>query len=242
MFLSPLLILFVSASQPVDWWERIPDFIDDPANIPWDVMGEEFGVTHDDGYGNEGLFDHAWDEYTPRNGILSRLPDMCKREMTILSGAELSIVLREILRTGVVPTLPEMVRVGGVRRTTDPRYKSLHNAVRMLNRRLGVSLPALQAMLTLRNSPDFVTESEFTEYHRSYIEPIDPRGSSKCDLLIWYYFVINSGTRIRDLEVTESMSRDGYTFFQPVGSTLRRLVEFELGRIQGPNSVDTDHP
>jgi hypothetical protein len=233
MFLAPLLILFVSGSESMDWWDKISVFSDDPGTILWDPMEEDFGGIEDDISAHESSTEDSSD-------MASEIPNECQRVVDILAGAEFSIVLKEILRTGAVSSLPEMIQIGGVRGTKDPRYKSLHNAVRMLNKRLKVSLPAVQAMIALRRFP--VTESDFDHHYRSFIKTVDPHGSSRCDLMIWYHLVIKPGTEIRDLKVTETTSRDGYTFFQPVGAPLRRMIEFELGRIKGTNSVESAHP
>jgi hypothetical protein len=52
--------------------------------------------------------------------------------------------------------------------------------------------------------------------------------------MVWFRFVINDapGNRVEDLEVEEFMSTGGYLLYRPVGSALKRIMEFELTRIK----------
>lgn len=208
-------------------------FLDDSSASFWDDALEYLDDTTDDSVRMPLEVEY---ELPPqlRAGMLWDVPYACKRGVRIAAGPEYATTLRAVLASGFVPSLNAMFRSGGDLGVKDPRYKSLHNAVRGFREGLEVSSAALHAMLDLRRENELVTASTFGKKFRTVIRPTDPLRTPRCDLMIWYKFVINYATsaQVEDLEVEQYMLTGGHLVYRPVGSALKRIVQFELGRIK----------
>jgi hypothetical protein len=213
--------------------ERLDElFLDDSPSLFWDEPLEE---TTTNVVVDPVRLPVGWVGETSSAGLRCQVPYSYRRDVKISASAEYAAALRDILTRGFVPSLNDMFRFGGAMKAKDIRYKSLHNAVRNFRRRLEVSSVALQAMLDLkREEGTAVTAPVFWKRHRLVIQSVDPHCSSRRDLLVWHRFVVDcaTGIRVEDLEVEQYLSSDGYVVYRPVGSALKRMVEFELGRIR----------
>jgi hypothetical protein len=170
----------------------------------------------------------------PRAGFLMEIPHSCRRGISIFANTEYARALKAILPIGIVPSLNDMFRLGGPFGKYDIRYNSMHSAVRNFRRGLEVSSAALRAMLEIKKEHETMSGQIFWKQYRTIIKAIDPIRNTRCELLIWYKFVISdvpANPRVEDLEVEEDMSPEGYVVYRPVGSALKGMVEFELKRI-----------
>jgi hypothetical protein len=199
----------------LSFWDQPLDDLDDSVRLPLEIVENDSPPEL-------------------RAGMLWRVPYACKRSISIAAGPEYAATLRAILASGFVPSLNAMFRSGGDLGAKDPRYKSLHNAVRKFREGLEVSSAALHAMLDLRRDNELVTAKTFWKKFRTVIRPTDPLHTPRCDLIIWYKFVINyaASAQVKDLEIEEYLSTRGHVVYRPVGSALERIVQFELGRIK----------
>jgi hypothetical protein len=220
IFLSAV-VCFASASveeeviDPTEWdlvLEVLDDDVDDPDNSPPSIISDDL------------LLD-------PR-GVITSLPQECVRPVRMLSNSVYKAILQEYKESGRVTSVHESINSQRVS-YRNRLYKSLHNAVRHFLSGLSVSEPALQVLLELNRSGIKITRKIFHSVYQSQIVPTDPHHSSRCDLHLWYAYVINPvvGRPFKDAQVEATTSREGFMTYRPTGSALEALIDFELSRV-----------
>jgi hypothetical protein len=225
-----LLCSFViGALGSIEHWEEL--FLDDSRSSFWEEAVEDL----DDASEDSVRLPHGVESPpSVRAGMLWEVPYTCRRPISMLAGLEYASALRDVIASGFIPSLNVMFKSKGSLMTKDPRYKSLHNSVRNFREGLEVSSAALHAMLDLKKENEIVTAKIFWKKYRTVIRPTDPLHRSRCDLIIWYKFVIDyaASAEVKDLEIEEYISTGGHLVYRPVGSALKRMLEFELNRVR----------
>jgi hypothetical protein len=83
-------------------------------------------------------------------GFRWKLPQSCRRDISIVAAPEYTSALQAILASGIVPSLNTMFRLGGTMGRRDVRYKALHGAVRLFRRGVEVSAVLLRGSTGIR--------------------------------------------------------------------------------------------
>jgi hypothetical protein len=233
-----LSTLVMSMHASTDWWDQITGpFVFETLSPVWDTSNEDLGdiVSESEPVPNlTGPIQTPANKPTQSHDVLWVIPKKCMQRIKMIAREEFASGLRRILETGAMPSITQMVNSRGVVKTTDPRYKSLHNSVRMFRNGLELSEFALRELLTFRSRKQLRSPEELLERYSAKIRPNDPLKSAKCDVVVWYSLVVHfvGGRKVSDLEVERYVSPRGYPVYRPIGGALQRIVGFELQRVK----------
>jgi hypothetical protein len=213
------LFLFLLVGLTSGSFDNIPDDIAGAASadLDWDLSLE--GHYRDMEMADDGeivVSDTGLPyTYVQPKGVFRTIPNRCARGYRIKALAPYVSVLKGILHDGVVPRMTQMLQSQGVL-SGHPLYDSLRDMLRRLRR---------------RNSE--ITIADYMDHFKTTILQFEPQKRHQCDLMVWFYFVINpaAGKPFRELEVEMITTDAGVTAVRPTGSALKNLIEFELSRV-----------
>jgi hypothetical protein len=230
------LFLFLLVGLTSGSFDNIPDDIAGAASadLDWDLSLE--GHYRDMEMADDGeivVSDTGLPyTYVQPKGVFRTIPNRCARGYRIKALAPYVSVLKGILHDGVVPRMTQMLQSQGVL-SGHPLYDSLRDMLRRLRRKLEISERAMNAMLELNRRNSEITIADYMDHFKTTILQFEPQKRHQCDLMVWFYFVINpaAGKPFRELEVEMITTDAGVTAVRPTGSALKNLIEFELSRV-----------